>query len=138
MSPDEYIFGWLDLNNVQYVERLNELSSVFVTHVDLLDDLKEFKICTGYSVHSSVDSGEPMIIEGRMPCNIRELGSWKAKYQKMHGWEEDTQKLITFGSVPDELQTFVRQIETKVKAEVVFVSTNAKEDEGMIRVRHGA
>lgn len=59
ISKDEFIFGWLDLNHVQHVERLNQLSSIFVTHLDLLDDLEEFKICTSYTVQSSSDSGEP-------------------------------------------------------------------------------
>jgi adenylosuccinate synthase len=40
VKETEFIFGWLDINHIQHVERLNELSSIFVTHVDLLDDLE--------------------------------------------------------------------------------------------------
>ena len=131
------MFGWLDLNHIQYIERLNNLSSIFVTHVDLLDDIENFKICTGYSVQSSTDSGEPHEVHGRMPCSLKELGSWKPTYEQFSGWGSDTQKAITFGDVPDELQTFIRRVEKKVKNEVVFISTNAKDNEGMVRVRHG-
>jgi len=89
-----------------------------------LDDLEEFKICTGYRVQSSSDSGEPHEIGGRMPATIQEFGEWKALYEKQTGWNCDTSKFITFGSVPDDLQSFVRMIETKAQREVVFVSTS--------------
>ena len=87
LSRDDYIFGWLDLNHIQYVERLNNLSSIFVTGIDLLDDAEEFKICTGYSVQSIVDSGESTVMEGRMPATLQEFEKWKPKYEKIEGWQ---------------------------------------------------
>jgi len=59
-----------------------------------------------------------------MPATIQEFGEWKALYEKQTGWNCDTSKFITFGSVPDDLQSFVRMIETKAQREVVFVSTS--------------
>lgn len=116
---------------------MNQLSSIFLTHVDLLDDLEEFKICTGYSVQSAADSGEPVHIEGRMPATITEFGEWKAIYKSLPGWQQETNHAITFGSLPDDLQSFVRLVEQQAKHEVVFVSTSHQMEEGMIRVRHG-
>jgi len=59
-----------------------------------------------------------------MPASIKEFGEWKAIYKQVPGWEHDTQKAITFGSVPDNLQSFVRQIEKNVRQEIVFISTS--------------
>ncbi len=73
-----------------------------------------------------------------MPATIKELGAWKARYEEVKGWNCNSSKFITFGSVPNDLQSFVRFIETKAKREVVFVSTHPGIDEGMLRVRHGA
>jgi len=44
----------------------------------VLDDLENFNICTGYTVQSASDSGEPHIVSGRMPATIKEFGEWKA------------------------------------------------------------
>ncbi len=48
-----------------------------------------------------------------MPATIKELGEWKARYENVKGWNCDSSKFITFGSVPNDLQSFVRFIETK-------------------------
>merc|ERR1711957_381368 len=45
---EEFDFGWTDLNMVKHAESTNKLSSIFLTHLDLLDDLENIKICTGY------------------------------------------------------------------------------------------
>ena len=50
LNTDDYIFGWLDINHMQHVERLNEMNSIFITHLDILDQLDKFKICTSYSI----------------------------------------------------------------------------------------
>jgi adenylosuccinate synthase len=47
--PEEaFELGWTDLNLVQHAERLNTINSLFVTHLDLLDDLEDIKVCTAY------------------------------------------------------------------------------------------
>ena len=48
LPASEFAFGWTDLNLVQSADRMNKLSSVFLTHLDLLDDLDEIKVCTSY------------------------------------------------------------------------------------------
>lgn len=48
ISQDEFVFGWTDLNLVHNAERINKLDSLFLTHLDLLDDLDEIRVCTGY------------------------------------------------------------------------------------------
>ena len=48
LPPNEFVFVWTDLNLVHHAERINKLDSLFLTHLDLLDDLEEIKVCTGY------------------------------------------------------------------------------------------
>ena len=47
-NHENYSFGWPDLNLVRHAERVNQLSSIFLTHVDLLDDLSEIRVATEY------------------------------------------------------------------------------------------
>ena len=72
-----------------------------------------------------------------MPASIFELGDWNAIYEKIPGWRQDTQESVTFGGVPNEMQTFIRILENKCKMEVSFVSTSELMEQGMLRVRHG-
>ena len=69
----------------------------------MLDELDKFKICTGYRISSTEDSGEKHSTSGRMPATIREFGEWKALYENVDGWKCDSSKFITFGAVPDNL-----------------------------------
>ena len=71
LSADKYAFGWPDYNLVKHAERINKLSSLFVTHLDLLDDLPSIKVCNGYE--RDVD-GKTETLKGWMPCTISELG----------------------------------------------------------------
>jgi len=108
---------------------MNKLSSVFLTHLDLLDDLDEIKVCTSYKSKS----GE--VTKGRIPATIKEFGTLEANYEVLKGWKTDTRKIRRFDELPDAAQSFVKFIEQKTKKEVVFVSTSADEEEGMLRTR---
>ena len=66
------------------------MSSIFVTHLDLLDDLPEIQICSSYNSNSPMYSGELNQIKGRMPATIYELGDWNAIYEKIPGWRKNT------------------------------------------------
>jgi adenylosuccinate synthase len=61
---EEYDFGWTDLNMVKHAENTNQLSSIFLTHLDLLDDVEHIKVCVGYET----EEGEK--ITGQMPTTI--------------------------------------------------------------------
>lgn len=77
-------------------DRMNKLSSVFLTHLDLLDDLDEIKVCTGYKSKG----GE--VTKGRIPATIKEFGTLEAKYEVLKGWKTDTRKIQRFDELPTE------------------------------------
>jgi len=116
------------LNVLAHAERCNKLSSIFLTHLDLLDDLDEVKICTGYKTPEGV-------LRDRQPATIREYGTWTAEYTVLKGWKQDTRGCTRFADLPTNAQSFVKFIEKKSGKEVVFVSTSSDEDTGMLRTR---
>jgi len=95
LPPDEFAFGWTDLNLVLSAERMNKLSSIFLTHLDLLDHLDEIKVCTGYKTKN----GE--ILKGYVPATIKEFGTLEANYEILKGWKTDTRKITRFDELPD-------------------------------------
>lgn len=88
-QPD-FAFGWTDLNLLLHAERINKLSSIFLTHVDLLDHLEEIKVCTGYR---GLDG---TVTQGRMPATIKEFSTLTAEYVTLKGWQQDTSKCTRF------------------------------------------
>ena len=65
------------------------MSSIFVTHLDLLDDLPEIYFATNYNANNTMDEDSNKI-KGRMPASIFELGDWNAIYDKSPGWRKNT------------------------------------------------
>jgi adenylosuccinate synthase len=92
----EFAFGWTDLNLLMHAERINKLSSIFLTHLDLLDDLDEIKICTGYRWPDG------SVTRSRLPATIREFSQVTAEYEVLKGWKSDTRKVRRFDELPTE------------------------------------
>ena len=65
------MFGWPDFNLLMHAERTNKLSSVFLSHLDLLDDLDEIKICTGYKRFNKYTETTESV-KGILPGNVAE------------------------------------------------------------------
>jgi adenylosuccinate synthase len=89
LPEDEYELGWTDLNLVRHAERLNTINSLFVTHLDLLDELDQIKVCTAYQQRVEGADGTPEVIEkikGRLPASIREFGQWEPEFDILKGW----------------------------------------------------
>lgn len=101
-----------------------------MTHLDLLDDLEEIKVCTGYKNKS----GETLP-RGIMPSTIAEYASWTAQYETLKGWKKDTRNCKRFADLPTNAQSFVKFIEKKTRKEIVFVSVSSDPDEGLLRTR---
>src|SRR5690606_15331342 len=54
ITEDQYAFGWLDLNLVTHANIVNGLSSLYITGLDILDELDEIKVCKKYKIGDSI------------------------------------------------------------------------------------
>lgn len=93
------------MNLLLHSERINKLSSIFLTHLDLLDHLEEIQVCTGYK------SQDGTLTKGRLPATIKEFSVLKPEYITLKGWQQDTTKCKRFDDLPVEAQTYVKFIE---------------------------
>lgn len=85
--------GWLDLNVVKFSNRLNGLSSINLTKLDVLSGLKKIKIATHYELNGKK-------LEGYMPARIEELAKCEVKYIEVNGWDEDIMNLNSYDKLP--------------------------------------
>jgi adenylosuccinate synthase len=79
---------------IKHAENTNGLSSIFLTHLDLLDDLENIKICVGYTTEDG------KLRSGQLPTTIYEFGKMKAIYKVLPGWKQDTRNAEHIQDLP--------------------------------------
>lgn len=113
--------GWLDAVILRMAERINGLTSIAVTRLDILDQLEELKICTHYT-----RKGERV---DHFPADLNVLAECEPVYETVPGWQADTTKCRTYDSLPDKAKAYLARIEelSGVKASIVSVGPDRDE-----------
>ena len=115
--------GWLDMVMLQYSARINGLSGMAITKLDVLSGLDTIKIAVGYEYN-----GEKI---SNFPANMRILAECTPVYKEYPGWsdysEDQWEGIIKEGvnSLPKELLDYVRYISEEMKAPVKIISLGA-------------
>ncbi|MFK5952481.1 MAG: adenylosuccinate synthase [Desulfobacterium sp.] len=107
--------GWLDMVVLRNAARLNSLTGLVITKLDVLDELKEIKICTGYEYNGDVMED--------FPASIKALENCTPVYETHPGWQTDTSKLKSFDQFPENAKKYLARIEelSGVKIKILSV-----------------
>ncbi len=107
--------GWLDMVVLRNAARLNSLTGLVITKLDVLDDLDEIKICTGYEYNGT------MIKE--FPPEIKILQECTPVYETHPGWKQDISGITAFNDLPQNAKDYLARIEelSNVKVKIVSV-----------------
>jgi adenylosuccinate synthase len=116
--------GWLDLVVLRHARRINALSGVAVTKMDILDGLGVIRICVGYRHEGKVYEN--------IPKDIELLDCCEPVYEEMPGWKESTAGVQQFDRLPVNAQKYLRRVEELLGTEIQIVSTGPKRDEIII------
>lgn len=127
IPSDTFDFGWLDLNPIRHAHMLNHLSSIYLTGLDIFDDLDEINICKKYKI------GETEV-EGIHPTLIDDFAKLTPVYKTLKGWKKNITELEKFDELPVNCQSLIMEIEKSTKVQIKYVSVNAEEDEGLLRI----
>ena len=106
--------GWLDMVVLKNAARLNGLTSLTITKLDVLSGLEQIRIATSY-VHgtSSMEN---------FPNECFTLESCKPSYMDFAGWSEDITGARTFADLPANTQSYLRAIEELAEIPISIVS----------------
>ena len=106
--------GWLDMVVLKNAARLNGLTSLTITKLDVLSGLEQIRIATSY-VHgtSSMEN---------FPNECFTLESCKPSYMDFAGWSEDITSARTFSDLPANTQSYLRAIEELAEIPLSIVS----------------
>ncbi len=113
--------GWFDGLVVKYATRVNGLSDLAVTKLDVLDTLDRLGVCVGYEI-----DGE---LHEEFPSDLLALEKVVPRYEWLDGWKRSTAAARTLADLPPEARSYLDRIETLVEAPVTYVSVGTRRDQ---------
>jgi adenylosuccinate synthase len=113
--------GWFDAVVVRYAVRINGLSGLAVTKLDVLDTLDRVAICTGYEV-----DGDTL---ADFPGDLEALERASPRYEWLDGWRESTAEARRLEDLPPRARAYLDRIEALVGAPIEFVSVGTRRDQ---------
>jgi adenylosuccinate synthase len=116
--------GWYDAVMVRYAVRVNALSSLAVTKLDVLDGQPEIKICTGYK------NGGRKLTE--IPQDTHTLGTCEPVYETWSGWTGSTTGAKTYRALPREARQYLARLEELADCPIDIISTGSNRDETIV------
>ena len=116
--------GWFDALATRYAAELNGFDSIALTKLDVLDALKEIKVCVGYEV-------EGKRIE-TFPAVSHDLRIIKPVYETLEGWQTDTVGVTDFDKLPQKAKEYVRFLSDQIGVEIGLISTGPERDQTII------
>jgi adenylosuccinate synthase len=112
--------GWLDLVVLRYAVRLNGISSLVVTKLDVFDTQKEIQVCTGYRFKGSLIK--------EMPASAEDLAEVTPEYRTLPGWQSDTFGAKNIEKLPPAALDYMRFISDFLGVEIGVISTGPDRD----------
>ncbi|MBF0473134.1 MAG: adenylosuccinate synthase [Nitrospirae bacterium] len=113
--------GWLDLVVLKHSRRVNSLTGLVITKLDILDGFKKIQVCTGYKYKNSVLTD--------FPSEISILENCTPVYEEFDGWDKPVLGIKEFGNLPNKAHDYIKMIEDRVNVPVVIVSTGQSRED---------
>ena len=110
--------GWLDLVALKYSAKLNNLTSLCVTKLDVLDTFSEIKVCDEYEIDNEI-----------VQYKSRQLHKVKPKYKTFKGWEQSLGQCQNYSELPKETREFLEFIEDYTKVKISLISNGPQRND---------
>jgi adenylosuccinate synthase len=117
--------GWYDAVAVRYAVRVNGLSALALTKLDVLDGLPELQVCTGYRCHGNTLN--------EMPGDVAQLAACEPIYETLAGWRAPTAGARRYADLPREAQRYVARLEEITGVPASIISTGSAREDTIIR-----
>ncbi|MBW1689129.1 MAG: adenylosuccinate synthase [Deltaproteobacteria bacterium] len=116
--------GWLDLVIARYSSRLNGLTHLAITKLDVLTGLDTLKLCIAYEHQGArLES---------VPPELSTLETCSPVYEEMEGWHQDISGARSFEELPDNAQGYISRIEEFIGVPASIISVGSGRDETII------
>ncbi len=117
--------GWFDVPAARYGARLNGLSAVIITKLDILDTLEEIPVGIEYEYKGSKLTS--------FPADIDVVDQIKVNYRTLPGWKQKTYGLQDYSQLPQKAKDYLRFLSDQIGVEVAMVSTGPERGQAIWR-----
>ncbi|MCJ8312708.1 MAG: adenylosuccinate synthase [Saccharospirillaceae bacterium] len=119
--------GWFDAVLVKHSIRINSITGICLTKLDVLDGLETVRVCTGYKNAQGEDVS--------WPSSAEEFGRITPVYVDLPGWSESTIGVQKLEDLPQNAKDYIKYIEDAIGAPIDIISTGPDRVE-TITLRH--
>jgi len=106
--------GWIDLFQLKYAVRLNSLTDLVVTKLDVLSGIDPIKVCTGYQYQGELLND--------FPAEVEILEAIEPVYKEVKGWKEDLSGAREFSELPFSARDYLKLIQDELNIPLLAVS----------------
>lgn len=119
--------GWFDAIGLKQAVRINSVSGICLTKLDVLDGLETINICVGYT---DADGNEMPV-----PVDSEDYEGLVPVYETLPGWSESTIGIKSLNDLPDTAKAYIKRIEEVIGAPIDIISTGPDRVETIV-LRH--
>ncbi len=119
--------GWIDTVSLRRAYRINSVSGVCITKLDVLDGLETIRLCTAYRLDGKQIDSPPVGAELYARC--------EPVYEDMPGWSESTVAARDYDQLPQNARNYLKRLEEICEAPIDIISTGPDREETII-LRH--
>ena len=113
--------GWLDIVLLRYAVRVNGLTELTVTKMDVLSGLQKLKICTDYRMGHQTHA--------ELPLGPSDLAPFEPIYEELPGWDAELTSVRRWDDLPQEAQAYLKRIEELCGVPIKMASVGPERDQ---------
>ena len=116
--------GWLDVVLLRNAVRLNGVTGLIITKLDVLDGLESLKICTGYEYRGTTLND--------FPASLKVLDECRPVYETLPGWPEEISGVTSYRRLPKNVRSYLDRIAELTETPIDIVSVGPDRDQTMV------
>ena len=107
--------GWFDSVLVKQSLAINGVTDVVLTKLDVLDEIREIKVCVGY------EDGQNKY--NYLPFDENIQNNLSPIYESIPGWQTSTYGITSWNNLPKKAQEYINFLETKIEKNISIISS---------------
>jgi adenylosuccinate synthase len=120
--------GWLDLVGLRYARRLNGMTELVLTKLDVLSGFPTIPVCVAYRLPDGSETGE-------FPMHQSDFHHAQPVFEELPGWNEDLSDVTAWDDLPAAARDYVSWVEARLGVPVTMVGVGQRRDQ--ILAPHG-
>ena len=116
--------GWIDIVALNHANRINGLTHLALTKLDVLTGVEKIKICRAYQLEGKEIS--------EFPAGVHTLQNCKPVYEEAPGWQEDLTGIKNYNDLPKNAKKYIKRLEKLIERKFILISIGFERGETII------